>query len=93
MVEIKGLSLVQEKHLIMPSKSQKYNVCLMHSVELAADLSVQRTDLIEFPIKHILWDRSGLFRSPCGEQHALELVTAVQPYTVDVMAQYFRKHQ
>lgn len=92
MVEIKGLSLVQEKHLIMLSKSQKY-VCLMRSVELAADLSVQWTDLLEIPIKHILWDRSGLFRSPCGEQHALELVTAVQPYTVDVMAQYFRKHQ
>jgi len=74
-------------------KHQKYNACLMHSVELAADLSVLRTDLLEIPIKHILRVRSGLFRSPCGEQHALELVTAVQPYTVDVMAQYFRKHQ
>lgn len=68
----------------------------MHSVELAGPVCAQEiwgTDLLEIAIKHILSDRSGLFHSPCGEQHALELVTAVQPYIVDVMAQYFRKHQ
>lgn len=33
-VEIKGLSLVQEKLLIVLSKSQKYNVSLMHQLNL-----------------------------------------------------------
>ncbi len=48
---------------------------------------MQSTDLLEVAIKHIPLDRSGLVHSPCGEQHALELVTAVQSYTVDVMVQ------
>lgn len=51
------------------------------------DWSVRRTDLLEIAIKHIPLDRSGLVHFPCGEQHALELVTAVQSYAVHVTVQ------